>query len=111
MAKISSFNERSTNFSKYKSSNEEINFLNYVSSPSQGSVHAPFSAIDLSRTCTKEVYNTPISMRELVHAIHLCSKDSATGEDGIHYNMIKNLSEENLQYVRNFFNVVYFIPP
>ena len=107
MAKISSFNERSTNFSKYKSSNEEINFLNYVSSPSQGSVHAPFSAIDLSRTCTKEVYNTPISMRELVHAIHLCSKDSATGEDGIHYNMIKNLSEENLQYVRNFFNVVY----
>ena len=41
----------------------------------------------------------PITLKEIKYVLNHC-KNSATGEDLIHYHMIKNLSDINLEYIK-----------
>ena len=41
-------------------------------------------------------------------------KDSTTADDQIHYFMLKNLSTQALEFIKKFYNIVFFdkpIPP
>ena len=51
-------------------------------------------------------YNAPIIMKEIKFVLNHC-KNSATGEDQIHYFMIKNLSDLNLEYIRSFYYIIF----
>ena len=85
MSDIASSKNRSENFIKFKNENEKdfnFNFPNH------------------------DFYNIPITLKEIKFVLNHC-KNSATGEDLIHYHMIKNLSDINLEYIRSFYNVIF----
>lgn len=85
MSDISSFKNKSENFIKFKNkNNKHFNF------------NKPNSAS----------YNTPITMKEIHEVLNHCS-NSATGEDQIHYHMINNLTENNLEYICRFYNIIF----
>ena len=85
MEKISSFKGRHKNFRDFKSKQKEnINFLSGL----------------------QKEYNTPINKREFIDALCHC-KNTATGEDNIHFSMLKHLSDASLEYVRKFYNLVF----
>ena len=85
MSNIASFKNRSENFIKFKNENEKnFNF----------------------DTPNYDFYNVPITLKEIKFVLNHC-KNSATGEDQIHYHMIKNLSDINLEYIKSFYNVIF----
>ena len=85
MSDIASSKNRTENFIKYKNENlKQFNFNQQNSAP----------------------YNVPITKKEIINVLNHCS-NSATGEDQVHYYMIKNLTEQNLEYIRNFYNVIF----
>ena len=61
--------------------------------------------IDFSSSFIEE-YNVSIKLKELKNAIKT-SRDTAPGEDGIPYIMIKQLSEDSLNYLLKFYNLVF----
>ena len=85
LSNVSSFKKKSENFIKHKNDTEkEINFDSQI----------------------YEAYNSPISFHE-IRDILQNSNDSATGEDEVHYFMLKNLSDDNLMYIKHFFNLIF----
>ena len=81
MSDIASFKNRSENFIKFKNENEKsFNF----------------------DTPNYDFYNVPITLKEIKFVLNHC-KNSATAEDLIHYHMIKNLSDINLENILNPF--------
>ena len=54
----------------------------------------------------REDYNNKISSSELKYSLMKCS-NSAPGEDGIHYQMLKNLSESATALLLHIFNHIY----
>ena len=54
----------------------------------------------------KKEYNTPITKREFMDSLSHCN-NTATGEDRVHYSMLKNLSENGLNYLRKFYNIIF----
>merc|ERR1711895_340646 len=46
------------------------------------------------------------TLNEIKDILQNCN-DSATGEDEIHYCMLKHLSENNLLYIKQFFNLIF----
>ena len=85
MSDIASSKNRSENFIKFKNENDQIFDFDLPN-------HA--------------IYNTPITLREILAVLSRCS-NSATGEDQIHYFMIKNLSSLNLEYIKSFYNIIF----
>ena len=85
MSDIASSKNRTENFIRYKNENEKHFSFNQPN-------HAP--------------YNVPITKKEILDVLNHCS-NSATGEDQIHYHMIKNLTDPNLEYIRNFYNIIF----
>lgn len=82
---ISSAKNCSPNFLKYKLENEcKLDF----------STKKSFS------------YNYPITMKELKHVLKK-SGNTAVGFDQIHYLMLKHLTESNLKYILDFYNLIY----
>ncbi|XP_075167662.1 uncharacterized protein LOC142239777 [Haematobia irritans] len=53
-----------------------------------------------------EAYNEKFSLIELKSALRSC-KGSSPGPDNIRYEMIKNLEEASLQYLLNFYNLIW----
>ena len=53
-----------------------------------------------------EIYSKDFNLYELVEAIQL-SHDSATGPDGIHYQMLKHLPDNFLETLLNIFNYIW----
>ena len=85
LSNVSSFKKKSENFIKHKNDNEkEIKFDSQI----------------------YEAYNSPITFHEIRDILQNC-KDSATGEDQVHYFMLKNLSDDNLMYIKHFFNLIF----
>ena len=85
MEKNSSFKGRHKKFQKFKKKQSEVlHFLDGL----------------------KKEYNTPINKRECMDALCNC-KNTATGEDRVHYSMIKNVSEEGIEYLRRFYNLIF----
>ena len=85
MSDIASSKNRSENFIKFKNENE--NFFDFNQS-------------------NFALYNAPITMKEINFVLNHCS-NSATGEDQIHYHMIKNLNQLNLEYIKSFYNIIF----
>ena len=54
-----------------------------------------------------EEYNSPITMKEILDTLKNV-KDSATGDDQIHYFMLKNLPTQSLEFLKKFYNIVFF---
>ena len=108
MSNISSFQGRNGSFLEYKNAyTEEINFLNYISKPPEGTLLSPLNGIDFSPAQVKKVYNIPITKNELLDAILHCNDHSAAGEDRINYLMVKNLSELSTEYLLKFYNIIF----
>ena len=85
MSDIASSKNRTENFIKYKNENKKyfnFNRPNYAS------------------------YNTPITKKEITEVLNHCS-NSATGDDQVHYHMIKNLTDQNLEYIQSFYNIIF----
>ena len=55
---------------------------------------------------SREYYNEPFTMAELVSAIHM-AKDSSPGEDGVHYQMLKHLESESLRFLLDVYNQIW----
>ena len=51
-------------------------------------------------------YNVPITKREILTVLDHC-KNSATGDDKVHYFMLKHLSDINLDYLKKFYNIIF----
>ena len=108
MANISSFERRNISFLNYKNNHsEEINFFNYKSRPPEGSLNSPLNGIDFSSVQVKKLYNIPITKNELLDAIFHCNSKSAAGGDRINYLMVKNLSETGMDYLLDFYNIIF----
>ena len=87
MSNVSSFKNRSENFIRHKNSiKKTFNF-------------------NLSNK--NEDYNSPITMKEILDTLKNV-KDSATGDDQIHYFMLKNLPTQSLEFLKKFYNIVFF---
>ena len=85
MSEIANFKNRSENFIKFKNENNKtFNF----DKPN----HAP--------------YNVPITKKEILNVLKHC-RNSATGDDKVHYYMLKNLSDHNQEYIRTFYNIIF----
>ena len=108
MSDISSFEGRNQKFLDYKNRNDaEFDFSFHISRPPEGSLHSPITFMDFTPVQSREVFNTPITSKELYDAINKCKINSASGEDNIHYAMIKNLSEHGLKFILAFFNIIF----
>ena len=85
MSNVSSFKNRSENFIRHKNSiKKTFNF----------------------NTNLNKEYNSPITMKEILDTLKNL-KDSATGDDQIHYFMIKHLPIQSLQYLKKFYNIIF----
>ena len=54
----------------------------------------------------RESYNAPFSLRELKGAPHDC-KNTAAGPVGIHYHMLKHLSQSALVFLFDMYNKIW----
>ena len=59
-----------------------------------------------SKSSIPEEYNTAIKLKELRNVLRT-SKDTSPGSDGIPYIMIRQLSEESLKYILDFYNFLF----
>ena len=55
---------------------------------------------------SNEPYNSDFSLKEMGTALNAC-KDTSPGEDGVHYRMLKNMSEEQSKTLLSFFNYLW----
>ena len=53
-----------------------------------------------------EDYNRKFNCKELRTALKHC-KDTSPGEDGIHYTMMKNMTEDQIEKLLTYFNYLY----
>ena len=81
MSNVSSFKNRSENFIRHKNNTEK--------------------SFDFNTNENKE-YNSPITIKEILFTLKNL-KDTATGDDQIHYFMIKNLPSQSLEYLKKFY--------
>ena len=89
-------------------------FANSLSTISTGSKEDHFLRIKRQRESTTiifppdnfEDYNTEISLAELQNALRN-SKNTAAGEDQIHYHMIRHLPEQSQSFILDFFNLIW----
>ena len=89
-------------------------FANNLSDISRGSQSAAFVNTKNRQEASKTVfpeddgsdYNVPFSEAEMEEALKKCS-NTASGEDCIHYSMIKNLPESSLTFLLELFNRIW----
>ena len=74
-------------FKKYRDGREKENKIDFTSD-------------------TTEVYNLPITIQELKDILKT-SGNTSPGEDAIPYEMIKQLSDNSLIYILNFYNILF----
>ena len=85
MSNVSSFKNRSENFIRHKNNIQKV--------------------FDFNTNENKE-YNSPITVKEILFTLKNL-RDTATGDDQIHYFMIKNLSLQSLEYLKKFYNIIF----
>ena len=85
MSNVSSFKNRSENFIRHKNNIQKV--------------------FDFNTNENKE-YNSPITIKEILFTLKNL-RDTATGDDQIHYFMIKNLSLQSLEYLKKFYNIIF----
>ena len=85
MSNVSSFKNRSENFIRHKNNIQKV--------------------FDFNTNENKE-YNSPITIKEILFTLKNL-RHTVTGNEEIHYFMIKNLSLQSLEYLKKFYNIIF----